>query len=153
MEGLSVEPLCVAAFRADPASGELLRLYGEECALAGLPAPCPDYDTYAVMEQSGALRLIGARYAGALIGFCCLLAYRNPHYSQQLAVTESLFVAAPYRNTGAGLALLREAERLAREAGALALFVSAPAGGALQRVLSAHREWRHSNVAFVRGLR
>lgn len=96
--------------------------------------------------------MIGAYLDDILVGFCHVLVSLNPHYSALLAVTESLFVAAAHRGTGAGLALLREAENVARERGAAGMLVSAPTGGTLAAVLEHSKGFRETNRAFFRGL-
>lgn len=150
MEGLTVAPMSVAAFRSHHASGDLLRGYAAECAQAKLPAPSPDWEAYERMESAGVLTLLAARYNDDLIGVCAVVVYRNPHYSQLMGVTESLFVAPEWRSTGAGLALLRNAERIAKAAGAICLFVSAPTSSALSRVLASHQSYQWTNLAFMR---
>ena len=96
------------------------------------------------------MTLLAARRGEALIGVCTVVVYRNPHYSQMMGVTESLFVAPEFRNTGAGLGLLRAAERIARSAGAVCLLVSAPTSSALSRVLASHQSYKWTNLAYMR---
>ena len=68
-----------------------------------------------------------------------------------LAVVESYFVASKHRKSGAGLALLREAERIASDRGAHALLVSAPHGGRLADVMP-RVGYRETNRVFFRSL-
>jgi hypothetical protein len=65
---------------------------------------------------------------------------------------ESYFVVAARRKTGAGLTLLREAEREAKARGAVALLISAPARGRLADVLRASRNYDHTNAVFCKVL-
>lgn len=142
----------MAEFFDDPATPALLAEYAAECALAGLPEPVPHRAIYDALEQAGAVTLIAIRSDGALIGFLVLLVSMNPHYSQVLGAVESYFVAAARRKTGAGLALLREAERVAKDRGAVALLISAPARGQLADVLHASRNYDHTNAVFCKVL-
>lgn len=145
--------LSVADF-LDPENDEakaLLAEYVAECSLAGLPEPVPHRAIYEALENSGAFEFIGYRYNGELIGFVSLLVSMNPHYSVLLGTTESLFVASAHRKTGAGLALLREAQRVSRAKGAVGLLVSAPAGGTLSEVLT-RQEWDLTNNVFLKVL-
>jgi GNAT superfamily N-acetyltransferase len=150
MDGLSISPMSVASFRTHHASGELLRGYAAECAIANLPEPSPDWAAYEQMESAGAMTLLAARRGELLIGVCTVVMYRNPHYSQPMGVTESLFVTPEFRSTGAGMGLLRAAERIAKAAGAMCLFVSAPTSSALSRVLASHQSYKWTNLAFMR---
>lgn len=113
-----------------PCFAALRREYAAESAMAGLPDPQEKLELYLLMEGSGALQVFGAfvqdEGGEALAGFVAVLAPVLPHYGVTVAVTESLFVAARYRKTGAGLALLRRAEQHARALGSPALLVSAP---------------------------
>jgi GNAT superfamily N-acetyltransferase len=150
---LTIKPLTIAQFFDDPAAAELLAEYADECALAGLPSPEPHRQIYEVLERTGAVTLLAAyEDGGPLVGFCALLVSMNPHYSQILGATESLFVAKAHRKTGAGLRLLREAEAQARAKGALGLLVSAPFGGDLAAVLNSRHGWDRTNIVFCKVL-
>ena len=129
----------------------LLAEYAAESAIDGLPTPTPDQERYRLIESSGALRVLAAFQGDTLMGFLALLVSVNPHYSAMLAVIESFFVGAAYRKTGAGLALLHQAEEVARQAHADGLLVSAPSGGRLAQVLPA-TGYRETNRVFFRGL-
>lgn len=150
MDGLAISPMSVASFRSHHAAGELLRGYAAECAIAKLPEPSPDWEAYERMESAGVMTLLAAKYNDDLIGVCTVVVYRNPHYSQLMGVTESLFVTPEFRSTGAGMGLLRAAERIAKAAGAMCLFVSAPTSSALSRVLASHQSYQWTNLAFMR---
>lgn len=143
--------ITVAEFFADPQAHELLVEYGEECRLAGLPEPVPHRAIYEALEKAGVFTLIAVRSDARLIGFMALLVSMNPHYSQILGATESIFVASRYRKTGAGLALLREAQRLSREKGAVGLLVSAPVGSKLDAVLACG-DWHRTNHVYLQVL-
>jgi GNAT superfamily N-acetyltransferase len=134
---MHIESITVADFFAHPDAPALLDAYARECANEGLPAYNPHLDTYGLIEASGALQLLAAVDAtGRMLGFLALLVSLNPHYSVLLAVTESWFVAPEHRATGAGLALYRTAKDAAKARGALAIYVSAPAGGQLAGVMA-----------------
>jgi GNAT superfamily N-acetyltransferase len=126
--------------------------YVVESAIPGMPPPTLDRGAYHLLERTGAATMLSATEGEALLGFLHLLVYRNPHYSAQLAVVESYFVAKEHRSTGAGLALRREAERVASELGAVGMIIVAPVGGQLARVLSKIPEYAASNTAFFRKL-
>ena len=123
--------------------------YAAECSPEGLPPPTTDMETYRVIERGGFLRAYGAFREGVLVGFAMVLTSVIPHYGRVLAVTESLFVARAHRKTGAGVKLLRAAERHAREVGSPGLMVSAPSGGVLASVLPSVG-YRETNRAFLK---
>lgn len=152
MEQLAISRISIDDLRFAPGIDALLRDYAAESAIAGLPVPKAEWLTYARMEHHGALHVIGAYIDGQLVGFCNVLVSLSPHYSVLIAVTESLFVSPSHRGTGAGLALLREAENVARERGAAGMLVSAPTGGTLAAVLERMSGFQETNRAFFRGL-
>ena len=133
----------------DPQWPGLVAEYAHECHIAGMP-PC-DYqgDIYRAMEKTGMVRLIGAYLDGTLVGFCNLLVSRLPHYGKVVGTAESLFVAKAHRRTGAGIGLIRTAERTCAEAGAVAMLMSAPASGSMERLMP-HLGYRHTNTVFFR---
>jgi GNAT superfamily N-acetyltransferase len=144
----------VADFFDDPAAAALLDEYANECALAGLPPPCPHRGIYEALEKSGAMTLIVVRddEEDRLVGALLLLVSMNPHYSQILGTTESIFVTKEYRPKGAGAALLREAEKLSRLKGAVGLLISAPVGSQFARVLGKSTSFEYTNQVFVKVL-
>lgn len=128
--------LCAASELLDaPNRYELWDEYAAESAIGGMPKPDVHIDTYKMLESAGALQLIGAFDDDKLIGFISLLSNKLPHYGVLMTVSESFFVAKSHRKSGAGLRLLREAERYALSVGSPGLLVSAPSGGRLAGVL------------------
>lgn len=137
---------------SDPQFPELIEEYAQECALAGLPPPFPHRGIYNALERVGALTTLAALRDGKLVGFMALLISMNPHYSQLIATSESLFVAKAHRSSGAGAKLLKTAEKLSRERGAVGFLVSAPFGGPLATVLQNSRDWEYTNCVFLKVL-
>jgi GNAT superfamily N-acetyltransferase len=134
---------------SDPEWPGLVAEYANECHIAGMP-PC-EYqgDTYRAMETTGMVRLIGAYLDGRLVGFCNLIVSRLPHYGKIVGTAESLFVGQEHRRTGAGLGLIKAAERTCAEAGAVAMLMSAPANGSMDRLMP-RIGYRHTNTVFFR---
>ncbi len=139
----------VADLVAAPTFHELLAKYGEECAIAGMPPPSAKLEIYKKIEQSGLLHVFAAFEDEVLIGFITVLLSELPHYGVNTGITESFFVAKEQRKTGAGLALLHAAEKLAETYGSPGLLVSAPWGGVLADVLP-RCGYEVSNVVFFR---
>lgn len=131
--------------------GVLLDGYSRESAMPEIGTPDAQLHMYAAMEQAGALHAIGAYQSGDLIGFLLMIVSVLPHYGKPVGSTESFYVADYARHTGAGLELLREAERWALEMGAAAFLVSAPTRSRLEVVMQ-RQGYRQSNVVFAKGL-
>ncbi|HEX7386254.1 MAG TPA: GNAT family N-acetyltransferase [Castellaniella sp.] len=111
----------------------------------------PDRAAYENMIAAGIMRPLGVFVDNDLVGFCAVLITPVPHYGGRvLASTETLFVARAHRAGGAGITLLRAAEDVAHEAGASGLYVSAPVGGVLERVLPG-LGYHETNRVFFRG--
>ena len=141
----------ISELEAAPNIHDLLAEYAEESSIAGLPTPAAQVETYRAIESSGALHIIAAFEGDLLIGYITVLSTVLPHYNEVVSVTESYFVSKEHRSSGAGLKLLRSAERFAREIGSLGLLVSAPTGGALSDVLP-RVGYKETNRVFFRSL-
>lgn len=144
--------LPIVDFFAHTDSAALLTEYASEAQIKGLPTPTPDQATYALLEASGRAQLIAAEDNGKLIGMLLLVASMNPHYGVTLGVVESYFVASAARKTGAGLAMLTLAERLAKEAGAAGLLLSAPVDSRLDKVLAGLDDFKPTNRVYFKPL-
>jgi GNAT superfamily N-acetyltransferase len=84
-----------------------------------------------------------------LVGFVVVLTAKLPHYGSTVAIAESLFVASQARKTGAGLALIRAAEAVAREQNSPAILFSAPSGGRLDTLMP-RLGYRETNRVYMR---
>ncbi|WP_178084351.1 GNAT family N-acetyltransferase [Pseudomonas sp. F(2018)] len=146
-----IRPCTVAEVEAAGTLQLLLAEYGAESSMPELGQVSASFETYRAMEAAGALHIIGA-FGPELVGLASVLVYGLPHYAgRRVCAMESFFVAPGARRSGAGLKLLRAAEHLARELGAAALMVSAPAAGRLAVVLP-RSGYREANRVFIRGL-
>lgn len=110
--------------------------YAAEGSIPGLGKPNPQMDSYRQMEAAGLLHtLVAKNDQGTMVGFLSFLVSLLPHYGQVVATTESYFVDPGYRSGGLGIKLLKAAEARAQELGAVGMFVSAPAGGRLSKIM------------------
>ena len=125
----------VADIEASPDFPALADEYAAETLLDGMPPPTARWPSYHALEDAGMLSVFAATEGDALLGFISVLATPLPRYTEPVAMCESFFVAKAYRRTGAGLRLLRAAERKAREIGSRGLIVNAPYSGRLFEVL------------------
>ncbi len=124
--------------------------YIAESANKLLPVPQEKTEMYKALDASGALFGFGAFDGEKLMGFAFLIAPILPHYGRVIATMESLFIAKKYRKTGAGLRLIREAERCAKELGSPALIISAPVGSVLDIILP-RLKYTLTNRAYTKG--
>lgn len=148
--GSDIVRCSAAALMGAPEFPALIAEYAAESAIDGMPSPEAKLATYALLEATGMLHVYAALQEGQVIGFITVLAPVLPHYSAVVAVTESFFVAAAHRKSGAGLRLLKAAEDCARFVGSPGLLVSAPAGGRLAEVLSRRGGYRESSRVFFK---
>lgn len=146
---VSVRKVTFAELTSEANFPALLQEYKEESAVNGLPPPDDKLRQYRLIEMSGMLHIYGAFLGADLIGFMAFLLPVMPHYGVTIAVSESLFVAQKFRKGGAGIKLLRTAEKHATEAGSPALMVSAPTGGRLAYVLP-RLGYRETNRVFLK---
>jgi GNAT superfamily N-acetyltransferase len=110
----------------------------------------PDRKGYDALVRAGLMVALGAFAGERLVGVATVLFSPVLHAGMEyIAVTETLFVAKAHRAGGLGLRLLRAAEAVAAEHGAKGLYVSAPTGGVLERVLP-RRGYRETNKVFYR---
>ena len=72
--------------------------------------------------------------------------------SNRFVLSESFFVEMSQRKSGAGLKLLRTAEKFAKDFGAPGIFISAPYGGTLAEVLPMAK-YRETNRVFYKDFR
>ncbi len=125
--------------------------YITECANAYLPIPHEKLEMYKALDASGTLHGFGAFDGVKLIGFVVVLTPVLPHYGRIMAIVESLFVASAYRKSGAGLKLIRRAEKCAKNFGSPAIIFSAPLGGNLEKLLP-RLKYTPTNVAYTKEL-
>lgn len=147
-----VRKLTVAEIEREPNLAELLNGYAQESAIIGMPGYNAQIESYRSMEALHILHVFGSYSGQELTGFLCLLLTFIPHYGVKIATTESYYVSQEHRKSGAGLALLREAELCAAEYGAAGFFISAPIGGKLAQVMEAMPAYRETNRVFFRKL-
>ena len=87
-----------------------------------------------------------------LVGLCAVLIAPVLHFGGKvIASTETIFVAEAHRAGAVGRKLLHAAEEVAVLAGAGGLYVTAPTGGRLERLLP-HVGYHETNRIFFRGL-
>ena len=81
--------------------------------------PCPVKESYVALENNGGVMAMIARSEGKIVGYAFFYTYRHMHYPDKIyALNDVLFLLPEYRVTNAGYKLMKESERMVREAGA-----------------------------------
>lgn len=152
MPRLSIRPCSIADLQSAPNIGDLMAEYSAESSIHDLGQVSAQWETYKAMAEAGVLHPF-AVFDGdsALAGFMLLIISVLPHYGLPIAVSESFFVTESIRKTGAGIRLLREAERFAVDRGAIGMLVSSPVGGRLASILP-RSGYKATNEVFFRRL-
>lgn len=151
MQSVIVRQCSAIELEQAPELPALVAEYATESTRATLGPYNPQFEVYRKLEELGMVRFAGAWRGGELVGFAVVGGAVVPHYGVHIASTESLFLTASARSTGAGKALLKLCEQLARDMGACGFFVSAPAGGRLSAILP-RSGFTLTNQVFFKGL-
>lgn len=131
---------------------DLIEEYINESATCGLPQPSPQSGIYRMLEHNGILHSFGAFKGDNIIGFITMISTISPHYGILISVSESFFVSKKDRKTGAGIKLLRMAEKFAISIGSKGILVGAPIGKGLDKMLTNSKSgYQPSGVVFFRG--
>jgi hypothetical protein len=123
----------------------LTRPHWEEIAKnKGLLRLNPDLEKYALLDRSGNLLLVTARFDGRLVGYFLWIVMGHPHYRHVLVAEEDLhFLSPEYRSGGAhgegrqyGFKLLEAARDAAIAAGAQLLTMREKVGHEHSSIMS-----------------
>ena len=114
-----------------PGFDEFCAEYAEESGNADLGHALPNKDFYLTLESLDKCFCIGAFDGPDLVGFCVLIIQEHTHYSKIVGWCDSIWIAKPHRKGYAGLKIIREAQALARDKGAVGVYFSAPEGARL----------------------
>ena len=120
----------------------------EESHIKGMPPILINCETYHELEKRGLYFSFAAYEEDKLIGYLGILYTLLPHYSVKVAMSESFFVRKRYRRTGAGLKLLKIGELFAKKLGSPGLFISAPEGSALAKILPRKRYVKTNQILY-----
>jgi len=129
----------------------LISEYAAECSIPAIGEINPQAEAYAAMEKTGLLHSFMVFEDGEKIGFAMMVTPIFPHYGKRVASVESLFIAKDARKTSAGHELMRTIEEYAKQAGCVGILYSSPAGGQLERLLEAKKQYQRTNAVFFRG--
>lgn len=145
--GLELREVPVMEIVNDPQFPSIVHAYWDECANRSMGGPQPDRELYQRMQDAGMIKAAAIYADGVLVGGVSVLVTQYAHFSKLGASVESLYLLPEYRKKGGGMMLIKAAQKLARDAGAPGLYVSAPADSRLER-LAQLKGWRHTNSVF-----
>lgn len=115
---------------------DLVKACREEGGAEGLPEGKLSHEIYRSLEANGNLFVIKALDDGTLMGAIIILLYISPHYSVKLAQVDLVFLDKKYRNTRAGLEMLKQAEDVSKRNGAIGISFNAHIHTALEELLN-----------------
>jgi hypothetical protein len=146
---IEIRSVTISDIERDQQWLDLVDEYGSEVQHAGMPSHDPQMETYGSLEQLGVLHPFCAYDGDRMIGFMFLLFSVLPHYGVLMMSIESWYVSEAARSTGAGIKMLGFAEDFAMGRGAHGVIISAPIGGALERV-APRRGYSQTSAVYVK---
>lgn len=134
------ESLATCQLDAEP----LLQSHWEEIALnKDIIKMNPDWEAYADLEESGALKIFTARSEGMLVGYFVVLVKNHIHYKDHLfAYNDVLFLSQEYRKSFVGSRLIEFAQGCLKEDGVEVLVVNTKLHKPFDRLLN-HLGYTH----------
>lgn len=147
---LNINVSKILNIKDSPEFSRLLHDYVEESSMVSYK-PNVQWDIYQSLEDAGVLHCITSSKEDVLTGFVLFITSIMPHYGVKMASVESYFVDKEHRESGAGLALLRMAEEVAKSNGAVGFLSSAPVNSRLCRILP-RVGYRETNRVFYKDL-
>lgn len=96
----------------------------------------PNIPVYRALEEAGALIGLGAFDGEAMVGYCVSIISNHLHYADLVYTSNDvIFISATHRGSSAGIRLMRETERIAKERGSQLMLWHAKPGTALVEIL------------------
>jgi hypothetical protein len=150
--GIDVHRCGIAEIIENANLAELRREFAAEVATCVQPSEINRLYGYQTMERDGTVQAIGAFQDGMVIGFITVLTPGTPRLGTPVAAADGLFVGRQYRDTGAGLKLLKAAENYAAEIGSPVLLCGSLRDGPLSKILP-RLGYVETNVVYSKELR
>lgn len=117
--------------------GEFRRLcleYADESGNPELGRANPRFEHYKALEAQGILSFIAAFEDDDMVGFAEVSVLKHPHFDRLIGSVGTLWLEKKARKGTAGLRLIRELMRVAKDKGAVGVYCSAPFGSRLERL-------------------
>ena len=113
---------------------QIVRDYCEESGNPEIGEADPSIEYYQRMEKYGVLRCAAAYEGERIVGIVVVVTTLYPHFGKRVASVESLWLDRKHRAGGAGLKLIRKAQAMAREMGAVGIHYGARSGSRLAQL-------------------
>lgn len=96
----------------------------------------PDWDAYRLLESQGKLLVLAAFIDGKMVGYSANIVARHLHYFDLVVCNNDiLFVHKDHRASPIGLRLIKETEKMAKQAGAQMMLWHAKERTALDKIM------------------
>lgn len=127
----------ISAVASIEEAGPLLREHWEEVAKnKAVMVLKPNVPAYRMLEQMGSLISLGAFDGDRMVGYSVTICTAHLHYADLVyASNDVIFVAGTHRSGPAGVRLMRETEKRAKDRGARLMLWHAKPDTALDRIL------------------
>lgn len=142
-----IRPVSYVDILDAPNASELLNEYAEECVISDHD---PQRDMYRAMHDAGILHCFGFFDEEVLVGFVTIISTVMPHNGKKLANIESIFLQGSRRGTGAGLKLIEQAEKFAKESGSVALLYCPRIGSRMAKILDRRNGVSATHTVYTR---
>lgn len=152
MKDLNIRTIGVADLETTANKELLIEAYADECKCDAVPMINPNFNTYHHLQSYDALDVVGMYDGSTLVGFAGAITVELPKYSQLGTTTEFVFVLKEYRKYNAGLRLINELERRAKDRGSVSFFISAPVGGSLDKIATRSLGLTKSHIIYSKQL-
>lgn len=97
----------------------------------------PDWVQYQRIEDNRALRILAARSGGKLVGYFFAMVLPSLHFKKEiLAVSDIFYLHPEYRRSMAGRRLLKEGEKMMRDAGGTLIYMATKTNSAANIVVN-----------------
>lgn len=114
---------------------ELTKEYSEEGAIEGIKNNGVDLNLYRTLEAANNLHVLAVFLDTILIGYAILFKHFLHHRSIYIIINDAIFVKKEFRDTGAGLKLLKEINKHSNTTKTVGTFINAPTGSSLINIL------------------
>lgn len=140
---MKIKRVTLSQFKALPGLDKLVREYSlafDENPTGSVKVAWEAYEAF-----GDNLRIVVALYQGSVVGVAACLIQRSRHYDGVVVSMEALYLMKDYRKGSAGIRLLKEVGKIAKEQGAKGFALCAPPESTLERfcLLNGYVDLRH----------
>lgn len=131
---MKIEPIPIKKLFEHPQFDEVVADYCNESGNPDLGSAMPTLEWYQRMEDAGLFQCCAAFDADRLVGIVTVVVTLYPHFGKLVGSVESIWLHKDYRKGVAGLRLINEAKRVAKDMGAVGVYFGARDGSRLARL-------------------